>query len=292
MENQYGRRFRELMNDNDFLLLPGVYDGFSAKVTKEAGFEAQFLSGGSLAICRMGKPDLGFLYPKEVSDAAHYIVDTISAPLIVDIDNGFGNALHAATIGATLDGQRVAGVQMDDKVLPALKPKDSSTIPWELMRPKIKALRDAVSDDFVIIYRTVCNMDPDAGLDESIRRVNLAADAGADYAYIDGLKNSEELEKAAAETKIGMLVNMNEKGFPATQEISRLKELGYLAGLYPMSLLLAARKGIQTVLEELRRTGSTLGARDQMTDAVETHNLMGRSSLPEFYDSYYHERRI
>ncbi len=288
MSNQYAKRFRELMEADDFLLLPGIFDCFSAKIAKEAGFEAQFLSGGSIQIARMGKPDLGFLYPKEVADASEYVVDTIEAPLIVDVDNGYGNALHAAMIGKTLDRIGVAGVQLDDKVLPALRPKDSVTIPWELMAPKIRAMRDAVSEDFVIIYRTVANMDPEGGIDESIRRVNLAKEAGADYAYIDGTKNMKQLVRIAKECNIGLLVNMNEKGFPATRPMPELKELGYKAGLSPMAALLAARKAMMELFEELKRTGSTLGYRDRMTDAVETHNLMGRASLPEFYDKYYH----
>lgn len=287
MTNINGKRFRKLTSGKEFLLLPGIFDALSAKVAREAGFEAQFLSGGSITICRMGKPDLGFLYAKEVVDASQYIYDTIESPLIVDIDNGFGNALHTATIGKTLDKMQIAGVQIDDKVLPALKPKESVTISWELMEPKIRALREAVSEDFVIIYRTVTNMDPKAGIDESIRRINLAAVAGADYAYVDGTENMEQLKRIAKESSISLLVNMNEKGFPATQTVDVMKGLGYRAGLYPMSALLAARKGMMDVFEELKKTGSTLGVRNKMTDAVETHDLVGRTSLPGFYDRYY-----
>ena len=66
-----------------------------------------------------------------------------------------------------------AGLQIDDKVLPANHPARDEIIDWELMGPKIQAVRDNVSDDFVIVYRTCADL-YNYGIDESIRRINLA----------------------------------------------------------------------------------------------------------------------
>ena len=41
------------------LLAPGVYDAFSALIAEQAGFEALYLSGASIAYTRLGRSDIG-----------------------------------------------------------------------------------------------------------------------------------------------------------------------------------------------------------------------------------------
>ena len=186
MQNEHAKELRKILSETSFLTLPGVYDCLSAKIAEEAGFQALFLSGGALAYSVLGRPDFGFLSLAEFGTAIQHIVSSVHAPLIADADNGFGNAIQAANTGAMYEQFGAAGLQIDDKVLPANHPAKSEIIDWELMGPKIKAVRTAVSDDFVIIYRTCAEL-YDFGVDEAIRRINLAKECGADYAYVDGI---------------------------------------------------------------------------------------------------------
>ena len=202
MQNEHAKELRKILSETSFLTLPGVYDCLSAKIAEEAGFQALFLSGGALAYSVLGRPDFGFLSLAEFGTAIQHIVSSVHAPLIADADNGFGNAIQAANTGAMYEQFGAAGLQIDDKVLPANHPAKNEIIDWELMGPKIKAVRTAVSDDFVIIYRTCAEL-YDFGVDEAIRRINLAKECGADYAYVDGIKSVENLEKISREAKIG-----------------------------------------------------------------------------------------
>ena len=178
---------------------------------------------------------------------------------------------------------------IDDKVLPANLPAKNEIIDWELMGPKIKAVRTAVSDDFVIIYRTCAEL-YDFGVDEAIRRINLAKECGADYAYVDGIKSVENLEKISREAKIPLMVNLNEKGFVGGLPTEQVKALNYCIGLFPISAMLAAAQGMIDVLGALAEQGSTLAVRDKMTNPpTKIHRMMGQFSLVEKYTPYYNE---
>lgn len=286
--NNYAKELRRLLAENKFLTLPGVYDCLSARIAQEAGFPALFLSGGALAYSVLGKPDFGFLSLAEFGDAIQHIVSACRAPLLADADNGFGNAIQAANTGAVYEQLGAAGLQIDDKVLPASHPARNEIVDWEMIGPKIQAVRDGVSDDFVIVYRTCANL-YGYGVEESIRRINLARERGADYAYVDGIKSMEELKRISDEAAIPLMVNLNEKGFVGGNvPIEEVKALRYSIGLFPISSMLAAAQGMIEVMGALADRGSTLSVRDKMTDPpTRIHNMMGQTALVEKYAPYY-----
>lgn len=287
MQKDQKKALRKLLAEIDFLTLPGIYDCLGARIAEEAGFSALFLSGGALAYSRIGRPDFGFLNLNDFAESIRNITAVVGLPLIADADNGFGNAIHAANTGAIYEQVGAAGIQIDDKILPANTPTANEIVEWELIGPKIEAMRDNVSDDFVIIYRTCANL-YGYGIEESIRRINLAKERGADYAYIDGIKSVQELELVSEKAAIPLMVNLNEKGFCGGLPTGQIRDLNYRIGLFPISSMLAAAKGMIDVLGELARTDSTLAVRSRMVDPpVTVHNMMGQASLVEKYAPYY-----
>ena len=113
-----GKKLRQALEKENFFLLPGVYDCLSAKMAEKAGFDAVFFSGGAYSLADMGRPDIGFFHTGEVLHALFSILSTIHVPLLMDADNGFGNAIHAADTAKKLEMLGVAGLQIDDQVLP------------------------------------------------------------------------------------------------------------------------------------------------------------------------------
>lgn len=287
MGNSHARDFRKAVSQGSFLTLPGIYDCLGARIAEEAGFSALFLSGGALAYSRLGVPDFGFLSLTEFGESIKNIVACVKIPLIADADNGFGNAIQAAYTGKVYEQLGAAGLQIDDKVLPASDPNKDEVIAWELVAPKIKAVRQNVSEDFVIIYRTCANL-YGYGIDESIRRVNLARECGADYAYVDGIRSVAEMEALSAQANLPLMINLNEKGFCGSLPTEQIKKLNYCIGLFPISSMLAAAKGMMNVLGVLAKKGSTLSARDAMVNPPTTvHNMMGQTSLVGTYGKLY-----
>lgn len=277
---------RKMLDDNDFLTLPGVYDCLSARIAEEAGFKAIFLSGGALAYSRLGRPDIGFLSVNEFSDAIANIAACVDIPLIADADNGFGNAIHAGKTARFYEQIGASGIQIDDKVLPGLHPNKNEIVEWESIAPKIKAMRKDVSDDFVIIFRTVANL-YDYGVEEAISRINNAGKIGADYAYIDGIKTKEDLEYISEKAEIKLLINLNENGFCGKLPIEDIKSLNYKIGLFPISTMLSASKSMMEIMNSLQEEGSTLLKRDLLCKPAEIYNMMGLKTLTEEYSKLY-----
>ena len=70
------------------VLAPGIYDALTGLLAEQAGAEAAYLSGASIAYTRFGRPDIGLVGMSEVAEVIAAIRDRIDLPLIVDADTG------------------------------------------------------------------------------------------------------------------------------------------------------------------------------------------------------------
>jgi methylisocitrate lyase len=182
------------------LVVPGCHDALSAKVIEEAGFEAIQISGYGLAGSLLGKPDVGLVQMKDVLDLTWNVAQAVGIPVMADVDTGGGNAVNAAWITERLVAMGVAGMNVEDQVFPKRcgHMAGKEVIPAEEMAGKLRAcaaVRDRLDADFVINART--DVFAAEGLDEAIRRCNLYLAAGADLAFIDGIRSKKDIEKAS-----------------------------------------------------------------------------------------------
>lgn len=271
------KSFKNIIQEEQFTVLPGVYDLLSAKLAEESGAKAVFLSGGSLSITDLGKPDMGFLTLDDFTDTIHKMKKVLNIPIITDVDNGFGNAIHAANTAKTVYEAGADGLQIDDQILPQLKPSTSKdALDMKLVIPKIQASRETVVDSFTIIFRTVANYN--GSVQEAVERVNLAGKHGADAVYVDGLSTYEEVLYVSKNVKYPLLLNMNEKGYPASLDINEVKKLGFHIGLYPVSTMAVTANATKKLLDTLIKNESTSSLRDEMMNPSDIYNLFGLES--------------
>jgi methylisocitrate lyase len=193
------------------VVVPGAHDALSGKVIESCGFEAVQVSGYGVAGSLLGKPDVGLVQMKDVLDVTWNIVQAVSIPVMADVDTGGGNAINAAWITERLIAMGVAGMNIEDQVFPKRcgHMAGKEVIDADEMAGKVKAcaaVRDRLDPDFIINART------DAagvlGLDEAIRRCNLYVEAGADLAFIDGIRTRAEVERAVKEVRGPLSVNL------------------------------------------------------------------------------------
>ena len=83
------------LSQDRILAAPGAYDGLTAALAEQAGFEALYLSGAAVAYTRLGRPDIGLSTSSEMAETMALIRDRVDVPVIIDADTGFGNALNA-----------------------------------------------------------------------------------------------------------------------------------------------------------------------------------------------------
>ena len=239
------------------VIAPGAYDGLSARLIAEAGFEAIYMTGGGTAASRLGQPDLGLITMTEMVANAAMIVDCTGLPVIADADTGYGNALNVVRTVREYERAGVAAIHLEDQVLPKkcgfLGGKQLVEI--EEFVQKIKAAADTRRDsDFVIIARTdACTV---FGFEEAIWRANLCVEAGADVVFIEAPKTMEELEEIPKRVKAPCLTNVSgpaSKTPPLTTV--ELGKMGYKIGIYPALCIGPVRHGIRRALKVLKEEG-------------------------------------
>src|SRR5207249_3331270 len=109
-----GRRFRELLADEDYLFTGGVYSPLDAQIAQSAGMKSIYLSGYSMALAN-GWPDMGFLTMTEVTRIASMVASAVSIPVIADADDGYGNALTTQRTVQEFIKTGVAGIHLEDQ---------------------------------------------------------------------------------------------------------------------------------------------------------------------------------
>ena len=129
------------------LLAPGVYDALSALIAEQAGFEALYLSGASIAYTRLGRSDIGLTTFSEVEDTLARITERVRVPVIVDADTGFGNALNVQRTVRGFERAGAAMIQLEDQTFPKRcgHLDGKAVVPVAEMHGKLRAALDARS---------------------------------------------------------------------------------------------------------------------------------------------------
>lgn len=278
------RIFRELLDRREPLVAPGVYDGLTATLVEEAGFEAAYMTGFGAAASLLGQPDVGLLTQTEMADNARRISSTVDIPLIADADTGYGNALNVVRTVHDYEQAGVAALQLEDQLSPKRCGHMSGkvVIDTDEAVAKIRAAAAARTDpDLAIIART----DAAAvyGLDAAIDRGKRFAEAGADILFIEAPRTVSDIERVATQlADHALLFNWVEGGKTAEITFASLAELGFRLVIFPVSTLLAATNSIRSVLETLRANSDT----SDYADRMETFNsFLGTIGLPEIRES-------
>src|ERR687898_1836852 len=109
--------FKQMLQRGNLLVAPGCFDGLSARLVEEAGFEAAYLSGGAVARS-MGIPDIGFVTMSEVIERAAQVVSAVKIPVIADADTGYGNAVNLVRTVREYERAGVAAIHIEDQITP------------------------------------------------------------------------------------------------------------------------------------------------------------------------------
>ena len=204
---------QKILNPNEFVVLPGVFDALSARITEITGFDAIFQTGYGSAATVLGMPDYGFLNAGETMDNARKIVRAVDIPVIVDIDTGYGNPLTVWRIVKDLESMGISGVFLEDQVWPKrcghMAGKEIISVDEYLL--KLTAAIDARDDkDFIVVARTDARAT--SGLDEAIERGREYFKFGADVIFVEAPRSIDELKEIGSKIDAPLVTNMIEGG--------------------------------------------------------------------------------
>ncbi|PPR64289.1 MAG: 2,3-dimethylmalate lyase [Alphaproteobacteria bacterium MarineAlpha4_Bin2] len=282
------RKLRELLARDGIVMGGGAHDAFSARLVEQAGFELCVVTGAGVAACR-GYPDVGLVTLEEMTRNARYIADAVGIPVIIDADNGYGNAINVVRTVREFEHAGVAGIHLEDQTWPKRCGHmfGKALIAKEEMCQKLKAAQDARADDnFVIIAR--CDAMLVNGLDDVLDRCNAYIEAGADMLFCEVRESKEEIEAVAAAFKDKVPLHWNHSPSPMVPRLSakQVEAMGFKTCCFYVQSLMAAAKTMREVLAEIRKSGTSEGVVDRMIGFDELWEINDMSSIREMEQKY------
>jgi methylisocitrate lyase len=269
-------RIQAILDRHGAIVFPGVYDTLSARLAARAGFPMAFISGYSVSATAIGEPDLGLLTQTEIVEHARQVCRSVTIPIIVDADTGYGNPLNVIRTVRELIDAGAAGCFLEDQQWPKKcgHMRGKRVIDREEYLDKIRAAVDTRADsDFFIVARTDALAAVD--LEEAIARVTAARAAGADASFVEAPNSLDELAEIGRRAPAPVVANMIEKGKTPVLPKQKLAELGFHLILYPLAGLFAAAHGLAAIYEKIRKDETTLGAESRLMAFDEFNDLIG-----------------
>jgi carboxyvinyl-carboxyphosphonate phosphorylmutase len=245
------QRFRAILS-GEICVHPGsVYDPMSARIAEELGFEMGMYAGSTASLTVLGAPDLIVLTLTEFADQARRICRAVKTlPVLVDADHGYGNALNAMRTVEEMENSGVAGMTLEDTVLP--RPFGDGKVTLISLAEGMGKVRAALAarDDpsFVIVARSgVVSVN---GVADAVERTRAYTTSGADALFYTGIKTRAELDAVSGVATLPIIVG----GIEGTE----IGDKGYLASrgvrvaLQTHAPIMAAQRAVYETLKALR----------------------------------------
>jgi 2-methylisocitrate lyase-like PEP mutase family enzyme len=272
-------KLKQLIAQRDAMTVPGAANAMFARVIEDVGFPAVYVTGAGIANMQLGAPDIGLTTMTELAETVARIADTVSVPIIVDADTGFGSPINMVRTIRTLERAGAAAIQIEDQVFPKkcghFAGKD--VIALDDMLQKIRAAVDTRHDgDLQIIARTDARAVE--GIDRAIARAQAFVDAGADVTFVEAPVSGEELARIPREIRVPQVANIVFGGKTPALARAELAELGFSLVLYANAVLQAALKASYDVLRSLKVEGSLAAVGDRLASFEERQQAVDKPS--------------
>ena len=274
------KNLKSMLKSKKPLVIPGVYDALGAKIAQKVGFEVIFQTGYGTSATLFGMPDYGFVGAAETIDNARRICRSVSVPVIVDSDTGYGNALSVWKLVKELESAGAAGIFLEDQRWPKRcgHMQGKEVIPQEEYTEKLSAALDARENkNFIIVARTDAR--DTEGLDEAIERGKQNKKTGADAIFVEAPRSLEEMKKIGKEINAPLVANMIEGGATPLSSAETLNKIGFKIILYPLSILYANTFATMNILKELKKSGNTTKYKQKVVNFNQFNELV---ELPKF----------
>ena len=280
-------KLKEIMARRAAVTVPGAANAMFARVVEDIGFEAVYVTGAGIANMLLGVPDIGLTTMSEVADTVASVADSVSLPIIVDADTGFGNPINMVRTVRVLERAGAAAIQIEDQVFPKkcghFAGKD--VIPLDDMVQKIRAAVDTRKDgDLQIIARTDARAVE--GFDRAIERANAFVEAGADVTFVEAPLSLAELERIARDVSVPQIANIVFGGKTPDLGRPKLADLGFSVVLYANAALQAALKASYDVLRALSHEGSLASVADRLASFEERQRVVAKDVWDELESRY------
>lgn len=283
------QQFRDLLQSQQLDFICEAHNGLSAKIVEEAGFKGIWGSGLTIS-AQFGVRDNNEASWTQVLDNLEFMSDATQIPILLDGDTGYGNFNNMQRLIRKLEQRHIAAVCIEDKLFPKtnsfLKGDAQPMADMEEFCGKIKAGKDAqTDDDFCIIARVeafICGW----GLTEALRRAEAYHQAGADGILIhSALAVPDEI--LAFKQEWGdrcPVVIVPTKYYSTPTEVFR--QFGFSIVIWANHLLRSAVTTMQKTAQTLKAQEHLLSIEDRIAPVSEVFRLQGAAELQDAEKRY------
>ncbi|WP_154222286.1 methylisocitrate lyase [Marinicella rhabdoformis] len=283
-----GLKFRQAVEQNNPLKVVGTINAYTARMAKNVGHDAIYLSGGGVAANSLGMPDLGISSLEDVLTDVRRITDVCDLPLLIDVDTGWGGAFNIARTTRSVIKAGAAAMHIEDQVAQKRcghRP-NKEVVTQQEMVDRIKAAVDARTDEnFVIMART------DAlaieGEEAAIERAIACVEAGADMIFPEAMKTLDQYKRFKDAVNVPILANITEFGHTPLFTSEELGAHGVDIVLYCCSAYRAMNRAAELVYQSILGQGHQKDVLDIMQTREELYSHLGYHDYEQKLDELF-----
>ena len=241
----------------------GVHDCASARVAEQAGFGAVWVSSLGLAVVS-GKCDRNELGWTETVNSVEAIAESVSIPVVLDADEGFGDKNIARVFLARASARGAACVSLEDKTFPKKNSFAEGVSLCEIpdFVEKLEACRKVLDPSQTALVARTDSLVAGEGIDRALERAHAYAASGVDGLIIHSKSKSiDELAEFMLRWDGDCPIIAIPTSYDDT-DAKRFDELGVACVIWANQLLrssIAAMEGIAADMMAGQNVGSLKG---------------------------------
>ena len=197
---------REVLARPTCTLAANIFDPLSAGIAHMLGYEVCVLSGSVGKVANLGVPDIVLSNMSDVVDHCRRITRIADVSLMVDAEDGFGNAVNVVRTVREMEAAGVAGIEIEDNFVPRrFNVADPGLVSTEEQVGKLEAAVAARTDPTTVIVARSAALGL-CPLDEALGRIRAYSRTGAEALMLTGVSSREQIEAAHQATSLPLCV--------------------------------------------------------------------------------------
>ncbi len=251
-QTEKASRFRELHRGTGVFLIPNPWDGGSARMLAQLGFEALATSSGASA-GTLGRRD-GRISRDEALAHARVIAQATRLPVSADLENGFAADPSAVAETVRLAAEAgLVGCSIEDSTADRSRPQYETSYAVKRIAAAVAAAR-ALPFPFTLTARAENFIRGSTDLGDTIKRLQAYEEAGADVLFAPGLPDLAAVREvcAAVRKPVNFMVGIKGKSFSVPElTAAGVKRISFASSLYR-----AAMTGLLNAAREIKDAGT------------------------------------
>lgn len=276
--------YRALLARPRATLAANIFDPLSARIAQIVGYELLVLSGSAGKAANLAVPDIVLSTLPDVQDHIRRITRNTELPLMVDAEDGFGNAVNVWRCVRELEAAGTSGIEIEDNVVPRQFGADDAGLnPIDTQVGKLKAAVAARSDSSTVIIARSATWRADRA--HAVERIKAYAATGAEAFMLTGVKDKADIEAthqaapAMPITVLGPPAGVREDAAFCAANNVRIIMLGN-------PTYQAAVQAIHDTLRFLKDGGDAAGLKGKLADAALTREVIRADEFERWQRDY------